>query len=93
MYQETLARCLNIYCFCQMALLWAMSECLALVPDEILDSILVNDFVDATTQLKGSFIRCSLVASGRQPISLLNVMVDAAFNVPEWSVICQVFLF
>ncbi|RUS82755.1 hypothetical protein EGW08_009493, partial [Elysia chlorotica] len=66
-------------------LLQAMGECLTLVPDDILDSILVSDFMDATTQMKGSFIRCYLVASGRQPISLLNVMIDGAFNVPEWN--------
>ncbi|GFR87182.1 focadhesin [Elysia marginata] len=67
------------------ALLQALAKCLALVPDDVLDSILVSDFIDATTQLKGSFIRSHLVASGQQPIAFLNLMIDAAFNVPGWN--------
>ncbi|GFO34269.1 focadhesin [Plakobranchus ocellatus] len=68
-----------------MNVLRAMAQCLAELPDEVLDSILVDDFMDATTQLKGSFMRCYLVCAGRQPMSILNLMIDAAFNVPEWN--------
>ncbi|XP_035827605.1 focadhesin [Aplysia californica] len=65
-------------------LLQALSECLAQVPDDILDSITTADFSDATSQVKGSFVRCYLVATGRQPIALLNFMVDAYFNADYW---------
>ncbi|CAL1526989.1 unnamed protein product, partial [Lymnaea stagnalis] len=66
-------------------MLQAMGECLAQLPDDVMDSIIVADFSDATTQIKGSFIRCYLVAQGRQPISLLNYMIDASFNTNYWN--------
>ncbi|CAG5124711.1 unnamed protein product, partial [Candidula unifasciata] len=65
-------------------LLHSMAECLAQVPDDVMDSIIVADFADASTQVKGSFVRCHLVATGRQPLSLLNYMIDASFNTDYW---------
>lgn len=61
-----------------------MSECLSEVPDEVMDSVIVADFSDASTQVKGSFVRCHLVATGRQSLSLLNHMIDASFNTDYW---------
>ncbi|XP_070176499.1 focadhesin-like [Littorina saxatilis] len=63
----------------------AMGECLACVPDEIFDSITVEDYMSGKCTLRGFFIGCYLVARGNQPITLLNGLIDSAMNSPQCS--------
>lgn len=64
-----------------------MAKCFMQVPDDVMDSIIVADFANASTQIKGSFVRCYLVAAGKQPLVLLNYMIDASFNTDYWYVL------
>ncbi|KAH9499275.1 hypothetical protein Btru_003588 [Bulinus truncatus] len=69
--------------FC-VQLLQAMAECLCQLPDDLMDAVIAADFSDASTQIKGCFVRCHMVATGRQPLALLNYMIDASFNTDYW---------
>ncbi|KAI8777847.1 focadhesin, partial [Biomphalaria glabrata] len=66
-------------------LLQSMAECLSQLPAEIMDNVIATDFSDASSQVKGCFVRCHLVATGKQPLGLLNFMIDAFFNADYWN--------
>ncbi|KAK3602758.1 hypothetical protein CHS0354_027755 [Potamilus streckersoni] len=61
-------------------LLAAMSSCLGNMPDDYIDNITIADFMEPTHLTRGIFTRCYLVAKGKQPIALLNRILDAIFN-------------
>ena len=73
-------------------LLRAMAECLTGVPDEVFDSITVDDYSSGSCTLRGLFIGCYLVARGNQPITLLNGLIDSAMNTPDWYFLCVVLI-
>ncbi|XP_067665779.1 focadhesin-like [Haliotis asinina] len=64
----------------QEALYSQMSECLSNLPDEILDEVTLEDFSEKQTFVKGTFVRCYLIANGRQPVALLNSCIDAIIH-------------
>ncbi|XP_071110148.1 focadhesin-like [Haliotis cracherodii] len=64
----------------QVALYCQMSECLSNLPDEILDEVTLEDFSEDQTFVKGTFVRCFLIANGRQPVALLNSCIDAIIH-------------
>ncbi|ESO89596.1 hypothetical protein LOTGIDRAFT_164893 [Lottia gigantea] len=57
-----------------------LSKCLFSIPDDRFDTMTADDFTDPKTFIKGVFIRCQLVAMGRQPIVILNSCLDATIN-------------
>ncbi|XP_046545325.1 focadhesin-like [Haliotis rubra] len=57
-----------------------MSECLSNLLDEILDEVTLEDFNEKQTFVKGTFVRCYLIANGRQPVALLNSCIDAIIH-------------
>lgn len=67
-------------CCHQVALYCQMSECLSNLPDEILDEVTLEDFSEDRTFMKGTFVRCYLIANGRQPVALLNSCIDAIIH-------------
>ncbi|KAL5004639.1 hypothetical protein ScPMuIL_018095 [Solemya velum] len=61
-------------------ILSAMSECLGNIPDQLFDRITHRDFAETGNFIKGAYICCYLVANGKQPITLLNGLIEATVN-------------
>ncbi|XP_061172326.1 focadhesin-like [Saccostrea echinata] len=61
-------------------LLHLIGECLGSVPDEVFDELTESDFSEEDNHFLSCFVRCYLVAQGRQPLALLNRCVDASLN-------------
>ncbi|XP_062590715.1 focadhesin-like isoform X2 [Saccostrea cucullata] len=61
-------------------LLHLVGECLGSVPDDVFDELTESDFSEEDNHFLSCFVRCYLVAQGRQPLALLNRCVDASLN-------------
>ncbi|XP_050400636.1 focadhesin isoform X2 [Patella vulgata] len=64
-------------------LLSNMAKCFLSIPDDLFDTWTQDDLYNQKTFVKGVFIRCQLVAFGRQPIAILNSCLDATINNKE----------
>ncbi|XP_064607895.1 focadhesin-like isoform X2 [Liolophura sinensis] len=67
----------------QLGMYSLMCDCLAELPDERFDLIVVEDFTDPANHIRGTYVRCHLVAKGKQPVALLNGCIDATMNIPQ----------
>ncbi|XP_074650317.1 focadhesin-like [Tubulanus polymorphus] len=65
------------------AMLDALCECFAEVPDDVFDDITVADFTTEDSELRAAFVRCCLVGNGKQPIALINRFIDHALSNPD----------
>ena len=66
------------------AILGAISECLVYVPDDLFDKLIADDFLCDDRFILGTFVRCYLVAKGRQPIAILNNCIDSLWSNSDW---------
>ncbi|XP_029635511.1 focadhesin [Octopus sinensis] len=73
-----------------------MCKCLANLPEDRFDQLTDDDFLDPQLYIKGTYVRCFLVANGKQPLALLNSCIDALINngqnIPELYSFCLLFL-
>ncbi|XP_022331606.2 focadhesin-like [Crassostrea virginica] len=60
-----------------------LAECVGSVADEVFDELTEPDFSGAGDHFLSCFVRCYLLAQGRQPLALLNRCIDSTLNCPE----------